>query len=193
MTSPPSTLGRADETEPIRRALAERARALARPASAQAPRDTLELVTFALGNETYAIEARYVLQVFRLAGLSPLPGAEAPVFGVTAWRGGLLTIVDLRQALGVSIAALDDLSRVVVLGGHRPAFGILADAVHELVTVPGSAIRTPPDGVAVKREYLRGVTGQAVLVLDGQRLLRIAGPTPGPEPDGLDHHPGGGR
>jgi purine-binding chemotaxis protein CheW len=169
------TLSGATSTAPeqVRAVLEERARALARPVGTAAPIDELEAVTFALANERYAIESRYVFEVFRLEDLSPLPGAEPPVFGVTAWRGELLTILDLRGALGLSVTALHDLSRVIVLGEERPAFGILADAVHELVTLPAAQVREPPEGVAAKREYLRGVTADAVLVLDAEQLLRI--------------------
>jgi len=123
----------------------------------------------------YAVESRYVAAVFHLVDLSLLPGAEPPVFGVTAWRGGLLTILDLRRVLGLSVTALNDLSRVIVLGEERPAFGILADAARELVTLPAAEVRDPPNGIAAKREYLRGLTADAVLVLDATKLLQLHG------------------
>jgi purine-binding chemotaxis protein CheW len=161
--------------ERSRQVLEERARALARPALPPPAGDTLELITFALADEVYAIESRYVLAVFRLEDLSPLPGAEPPVCGVTAWRGGLLTILDLRPVLGLSVAALNDLNRVIVLGEDGPAFGILADAARELVTLPASDVRDPQEGVAAKREYLRGITDDAVLVLEARKLLQLHG------------------
>lgn len=155
--------------------LEERARQLARPAMTAAAADALEVITFGLANETYAIESRYVIEVFRLTDLSPLPGAEPPVFGVTGWRGSLLTILDLRRVLGLPVGALDDLSRVIVLGDDRPAFGVLADAVKELASFPASEVREAPDGIAANRTYLRGVTSEAVLVLDAPQLLQLHG------------------
>ncbi len=164
--------------ERIRAVLEERARLLARPPAPRLAGDTLEVITFALANETYAVESRYVLEVFRLAGLSLLPGAEPLVYGVTAWRGELLTILDLRPVLGLSVAALNDLSRVIVLGEERATLGILADAVRDLVTLLASEVREPPEGVAAQRTYLRGITGEAVLVLEARALLGLAGPHP---------------
>lgn len=155
----------------VREVLEERARALARPVNPAPAGETLELVTFALANEVYALESRYVVAVFPLADLAPLPGAEAPVFGVTAWRGELLTVLDLRRVLGVSVADLTDLSRVIVVGEERPAFGILADSVREVVTLPPAALRAPPEGIEAKLGHLRGVTAEAVLVLDAHALL----------------------
>lgn len=161
--------------EPVDRTsavLEERARALARVAAPPAG-EALEVVTFILANETYAVESSLVVAVFRLTDLALLPGAEPPVCGVTAWRGELLTILDLRPLLGLSSTALNDLSRVIVLGEEGPTFGVLADAVREIVVVPVSDVREPPERTAAGREYLRGITGQAVLILDGRALVRI--------------------
>jgi purine-binding chemotaxis protein CheW len=168
---------RAASPERIRQVLEERARALARPPM-PVPGDVLEVITFALANETYAIESRFVFEVFRLEQLATLPGATLPVFGVTVRRGELLTILDLRTVLGLPVTALNDLSRVLVLGVNHPTAGVLVDAVLEIVTLPTVSVQAPPDGMATKRDYLRGMTTGAVLVLDGQRLLRLTEPDP---------------
>jgi purine-binding chemotaxis protein CheW len=161
-----------------RAVLEERARRLARPPAPPAAGATLDVITFQLANETYALESRYVLAVFRLADVSRLPGAVPPVFGVTAWRGDLLTVLDLRPILGLSEAALNDLATVIVLSAERVTLGILADAVRDVITLPAAAIREPAEGVAAQRTYLRGMTGEAVLILDAQALLQLGGVEP---------------
>jgi purine-binding chemotaxis protein CheW len=155
--------------------LAERARALARPLIPPAWGAATEALTFELGNETYALEARYLRAVFQLHQLAPIPGATPPVFGVSAWRGALLTILDLRQLLGLPTTGLTDMNQVLVLGEARAAFGILADAAVGLVKIPVSAIRPPAEGVAIRREYLRGITPEAIVVLDATKLLQLHG------------------
>jgi purine-binding chemotaxis protein CheW len=154
----------------VREVLEARARALARPL-VQPPRDTMELVTFGLARETYAIESRYVIEVFRLATLSLLPGAKPPVFGITAWRGELLTILDLRPVLGLSTASLNDLGRVIVLGKTGPSLGVVVDTVHAVLAIPRSTLKEPPQGVAPRRDYVLGVTGDATVVLSAAKLL----------------------
>jgi purine-binding chemotaxis protein CheW len=157
--------------------LEERARALARTAEPlAAPGERLEVVTFSLANELYAIECRFIVEAFPLRNLSPLPGAEPPVIGVTSWRGELLTILDLRVVLGIPVTALNDLTRVLVLGAERPAFGILADQVAGTAILTASEVRPLPEAAAARREYLRGITSDAVLVLEAARLLGLADP-----------------
>jgi purine-binding chemotaxis protein CheW len=158
-----------------RSVLEERARTLARPAAPPMESNSIGAVVFVLGDERYAIESRYVVEVARLSELARLPGAKPPVVGIAAWRGGPLPVLDVRPLLGLSANGLNDLGQMIVLGQSRAAFGILADAVHDLVVLRPSEVREPPEGVAVEREYVRGVTGDALLVLDAGKLLRLHG------------------
>jgi purine-binding chemotaxis protein CheW len=157
----------ADET---RRILEDRARALARPIATTTD-DKLDVLGFSLGGERFALQSRYVFEVFRLGHITLVPGAEPPLAGLTAWRGELLALLDLRTITGTSARALSDLHWVVVLGDEAPAFGILVDALGSVAPISVSSIRPPPAGIAGSRRYVRGITSEAVLVLDGADLI----------------------
>ena len=154
--------------------LQERARRLAARgrAGVAAPGSTLDLVVFRLAGERCAIESSSILHIFPLVDIARLPGALPPLFGVTVWRGDLLVVADLRAALGMSGAALNDLARVLVLDGST-RFGVLVDAVEDLVRVPAAGVRTPPAGIAARRDLVRGITDDAVIVLDGRAVTRL--------------------
>lgn len=158
-----------------RNILAQRAQRLAQPV-AVAPAVALDLVVFELSGEAYALEARCVIAVFALRELSPLPGAGAGAAGLTTWRGTLLTVVDLRTALGLADVPLPDMSKVLVLGQGRATFGLLVDAVRGLVTVPDVEVQAPRAGVAPRRELVRGVTNDGVVTLDGDAVVRHVEP-----------------
>jgi purine-binding chemotaxis protein CheW len=128
----------------------------------------MEAITFTLAGEVYALESCYTYEVFRLATFSRLPSRTPLAFGVTVWRGHLLTILDVRSVLGLSVAALNDLARVIVVGQHHPEFGILADRAHEVLTIDESALE-PARG----RAYVAGLTRDAVLVLDAAKILQL--------------------
>jgi purine-binding chemotaxis protein CheW len=156
------------------RVLRHRAEALARPVAETWQGDLSSLLVFRLGGERLGVESRCVLEVFRLQELARLPGAAPPLFGVTPWRGDLLTLIDLRQALGTGERPLQDLGRVLVLGEERAAFGVLVDAVEEMVPYrPDDLHPLPPGGSA--GSLVRGMTAGAVIVLDGQELLQTYG------------------
>jgi purine-binding chemotaxis protein CheW len=156
--------------------LEERARRLAgapAPPIAPAPgAPVLEVVVFALGNEEYALETRHVREVVRLADCTPLPGAPPFLLGAFNLRGDILAVFDLRSFFGIAGQRPAEGARVLVLGGERAEFGLLADAAREVRGVQADEILEPPGAVAgAGREYVRGVTKEALIVLDGAVLL----------------------
>ena len=163
-------------TSPTRDAatiLEERARRLARkPSTANAPEFGVEVVSFSVARERFAVESRFVFAVFHLNELVPLPGARAPVVGVTRWRGDVLTVLDLRRVVGGTGRALDDLARVVVIGSSSPTFGVLADTVDDIVSIdPTKLFTLPLDRVSEIPGVLRGVTADGIHLLDAATLI----------------------
>jgi purine-binding chemotaxis protein CheW len=160
--------------ERARQVLEERAQVLARaPTQAPLASEVLEVATFNLAQEHYAIETRYIREVVRLADYTPIPGAPNFLVGVINLRGEILAVIDLRKVLSIQEKGLTDLARVLVLGGERAEFGIQADAVHEVRILRTDEILEPPGSAAgVGREFLRGVTNDTLIVLDGSALLQ---------------------
>jgi purine-binding chemotaxis protein CheW len=157
------------------RALLEaRARQLAVPPP-EPPRagELLDLVVFVLARERYAIETRVLREIVRFADFTPVPGAADFLVGVTNLRGEILPVIDLRRFFALPDRGLTDQSRVLVLGLERRELGVLADETHDRITVAAAAVFAPaaatPSG---GRAYIRGFTEDAVVVLDGQKLLR---------------------
>jgi purine-binding chemotaxis protein CheW len=132
----------------------------------------LQVVTFSLGEERYAIEARYVQSVVRLRDFAPLPGAPDFVFGALNLRGEILAVMDIRPLCGVPRRDPTGRARVLVLGTGRAEFGVLADEAHEVAALHRAEALEAPAGVCgAGRKYLLGVTAEALIVLDGAVLL----------------------
>jgi purine-binding chemotaxis protein CheW len=154
--------------------LEERARALARvPAAVAGAAEGIEVVTFALAGEEYAVPTRCVREVVRTADYTPLPGAPPFLLGVLNLRGDILALVDLCALLGLPGGGPADRAHILVLGEDRPEFGVLADAAHEVRTLlPGEVLPLPDSVSAAARPFLRGVTREALILLDGAALLK---------------------
>jgi purine-binding chemotaxis protein CheW len=166
----------ADETA-VLELLRRRAVALARRPTREAAGTAVQVILFELGGEDFAIEASCVLQVAVLRELTPLPGAAAPLFGVTHWRGEVLTILDLREALGVRARGVTDLGRIIVVDGPDRLFGVLADGVSDMTDMDTRRIMALPTEDASRSSLLRGVTEDGVLVMNTPALLERFGTT----------------
>jgi purine-binding chemotaxis protein CheW len=156
-----------------RRILEQRARQLARRTDTGRHSEFgVDMLTFALGRERFAVESRFVFAAFPLVELVPLPGATPPVVGLTRWRGDVLTVADIRRLVGLTAGALDDLARVIVIGDASPEIGILADTLSDIVSIDPTQLH-PPTKVRADHAptLLRGVTSDAISIIDVAALL----------------------
>jgi purine-binding chemotaxis protein CheW len=159
--------------------LQRRALALARPLLAARESDTTGVLTFSLAREQFAVETRFVVSAFRLSELTPLPGAQPPVRGLTGWRGDVLTVLDLRALVHSSATALDDLARVIVIGHERPEFGVLADVLGDVRDLVATDVLPPSaDDHAASTGLVRGITRDGMRILDAAWLLKRYAATP---------------
>lgn len=153
--------------------LEERARLLAEvPEQAPATSEILEVMTFTMAGEPFAIETRFVREVTKPGGVTPLPGAPPFLVGVTNLRGAVTAVIDLRVFFGFTDDAERNAPQVLVLGMDRVEYAMQVDAIDQVMTLRIDEILAPPGSVSgVSREFLRGVTDGALLILDGQTLL----------------------
>ena len=146
------------------------------PAAAPRREDLIELALIALAGERYALETRCIREVLPLAGLTPVPGAPDFLAGVLNLRGEILPVFDLRKLFALAAKEATALSRVIVLGAERAEFGLLAEEALGVTSLRKDEVLDPPLSAArIGREYLRGITKDALIVLSGEALLKDAG------------------
>jgi purine-binding chemotaxis protein CheW len=164
----------APSPERVRGLLEERARALAR-VPPRPPRDdeVIEVVTFSVAGEVYAVESRYVRRVIRPEGCTPVPGAPPALRCVVNLRGEVLAVFDLLTLFGPGRGGSGDVPYVIVLGADRDELGVVADAVREVKPLAAGELLDPSSSLeGAGRHLLRGLTADALVVLDGRELLR---------------------
>lgn len=159
--------------EQARAVLEERARALARvPARPPTASEVLDVVTFRLADRDYAIELGHVRRIIPLIEITPVPGAPDVFAGVINLRGEILAVIDLGRLLGAAAGRRTVPTHVLVLGGERNEFGLLADAVGEVMALRTDDVLELPGNTGIDRAGLRGLTESGLIVLDGDALLR---------------------
>lgn len=150
-----------------------RARALARPPESAAMADaSLELLEFRLAHECYALETRYVREVYPLKSLTPLPCTPAFVAGIVNVRGRITPVIDIKKFFDLPDQGLTDLHCVILLRSNDLEFGLMADVIVGVRTIPLESLQpTLPTLTGIRADYLKGVTAQRLVVLDLDRLL----------------------
>ena len=142
------------------------------PLAATDARDMLEAVVFELGGELYGIELLRVREVCALRELTPVPCTPAFVLGIINLRGEIHTIIDLKKFFDLPESGLTELNKILILDGGDMRLGILADAIHGVRQVPLADMQpTLPTLTGIRADYLRGVTGGRLIVLDAAKIL----------------------
>ena len=155
------------------RTLKERAKALARePKGIEEDESHLEVVEFMLAHERYALELTHIREVYPLKELTPLPGTPDFVLGIINVRGQILSIVDIKRFFDLPEKGLTNLNQVIILQSEEMEFGILADEILGTKSIPASAIQASlPTLTGIRAEYLKGVTGDRVVILNGEKIV----------------------
>ncbi|WP_422929894.1 chemotaxis protein CheW [Singulisphaera sp. PoT] len=159
--------------EKVKAILEGRARVLATvPPKAPLASEVLNLAVFELAGERYALETRFVRRIGRLGHYTPVPGAPSLLLGVFNSGGEIIPLIDLAVLFGVGGDGPTSSSLLVVLGEDHEEFGLLVDKTDEVLVIRLEEILPPTAvGETEGRSLIRGVTEDALIVIDGEQLL----------------------
>ena len=139
----------------------------------------MQLLTFTVAGESYAIESRRVVEVLPLVPARPIPHTPGYVRGVFTYRGSLVPLIDLGRRLG-DVALEERLStRVIVVeylppGAARTArLGLVAENVISIVAAERAETSLPAlelESAPFLGRILR-IDGRTTQVVDVDRLL----------------------
>ncbi|HEY4091216.1 MAG TPA: chemotaxis protein CheW [Luteibacter sp.] len=147
------------------------------PASTAAVADeAAQYLTVNLGTEEYGVDILAVREIRGWTPVTRIPQAPSYVLGVLNLRGAIVPVLDLRLRFGLAREEYTATTVCVIVMVAGRQFGVVVDAVSDVVEVSPSGIRPVPDmGTTVDTEYLKGLTSvgeRMVLLLDVDRLLQ---------------------
>lgn len=160
----------------VQRVLKSRASLAARPPLKPDDTDRLDILAFSLAGEAYAVEITHVREVCPLRDLTALPCTPPFLAGVMNLRGTILAVVDLRKFFELPAKGLTELNRVIVLNNGKTELGLLADSIEGVRDVLISDLQERlPTLTGIRERFLKGITGQLMVVLDARRILEDDG------------------
>lgn len=134
----------------------------------------LQLVSFHLGGEEYALEILRVQEIIRMMDLTRVPNSPDFVEGVINLRGKVIPVIGLRKRFGLGGKEYDKQTRIVVVEVGGNVVGFVVDAVNEVLRIPADTVEPPPRLTKLDRELISGVgklESRLLLMLDVEKLL----------------------
>lgn len=138
-----------------------------------------QYLTFALGEEVFAIEVTQVREVLDYCQITRVPKAPDFMRGVINVRGSVVPVIDLRLKFGLQRSEPTVNTRIIVieimLEGDKTVLGAIADAVHEVMEIQPDQIEgTPSIGTRWKSDFIKGIGkhgNQFIIILDIDKIF----------------------
>jgi purine-binding chemotaxis protein CheW len=122
----------------------EGARANAAELQSAFTEDTMQVVSFKVGQEHYGIDIQLVREIRAWQVATQLPNTPPFVRGVINLRGTIVPVLDLRARFGQGTTEPSAAHVIIVVAIGTRIVGILVDAVSDIVTLPKGDIKPVP-------------------------------------------------
>ena len=136
--------------------------------------DDIQVVTFRVGPQEFALDISQVERILRYEKPAALPRAPEFLEGVVRYEGSAIPVVDRRKRLELE-AAIAEETRLMVLSLDGQRIGMLVDQVREVIRVDSTTITAPPPMVrGLAATYIAGIITEGertVVLLNALRLL----------------------
>lgn len=125
---------------------------------ATADGELLQLVSFEVGEEEYAVPILSVQEINRMMQITRVPQSPAFVEGVINLRGKIIPVIDLRKRFGLTELENSDDVRIIVVEIASRVIGFTVDRVNEVLRINANIVEPPPAMVTgMDTDYVQGV------------------------------------
>jgi purine-binding chemotaxis protein CheW len=161
------------ENKKTEQVLKDRAKRLAKPLKIKRDgAEGLNILEFKIAQESYGIELAHIRMIHPLSRPTFLPGTPGFIRGIINVRGKIVSIVDLKTFFDLASQEPAGQPQVIILASKKMEFGILTDRIIGLKQIREDAIQPSlPTLTGIRAKYLKGVSRDGTVVLDGTKLL----------------------
>ena len=132
----------------------------------------VEICSVRVGKSLFGVPIQHILEIVGSTRPRPIPLAPGFVGGLVHYRGDVLTTVSLRSLL--ELPALEGAQDILVLESATGCFGLLVDAVGEVLTVDAVDYEPNPSTLDERRRALLAgaykLKDSLLVMLDPERL-----------------------
>lgn len=135
----------------------------------------LQLVTFTLGGEEYAVDILKVQEINRMKEITRVPNAPYYVEGVINLRGKVIPVVSLRKFFGLPEEEDRTRQKIMIMDIQGVTMGLIVDSVSEVLRISTTIVEPPPAMTySVSSEFISGIAkleDRLIILLDMDRLI----------------------
>ncbi len=125
--------------------------------SGDTPVQEIEMLSFRIGGEEYAVMVADVREVMKVRDLTLVPNVPDHILGVTSLRGTMLPVLDLCKRLGLAAGDRGEKARIIVVNTDEEDVGLMVDRVTGVFRIFPDDVKPVPESIEQGGEFLRGI------------------------------------
>lgn len=130
---------------------------------------SIQLLTFKLDDQEYAVEIANVVQVVQMVAVTRLPQGTDAVEGIINLHGEVTPVIDTRKRLGLAPKPHDPDTQLLITRVKGRTLALTVDAVSQVLALASDRIE-PSQRIGAEPKYLSAVGNM------GDRLILILDP-----------------
>ncbi|MFY9270247.1 MAG: chemotaxis protein CheW [Candidatus Manganitrophaceae bacterium] len=139
--------------------------------------EEIELLTFQLANEIYAVDIHAVEEITKSTQITPVPRTFPCLKGIITLRGNVIPVFDMHVRLGLPPFVEGVKNRFIICKTENGRAAMWVDRVDGVVRLSTRSLEAPPSGIAAdKAERIKQTarhSDRLLILLDVDRSLRI--------------------
>ena len=136
--------------------------------------DFIQVVTFRVGGQEFALDILQIERILRYQQPAPLPKSPDFLEGVIPYADGAVPVVDLRKRFELN-APIQEETRLMILALESQRVAVLVDEVREVMRVDSTTITAPGPMVSgLAAAYIAGIVTRperTIIILNARKLL----------------------
>lgn len=100
---------------------------------------------FSLGGEEYGVDLKLVSQVVKPPAVTWVPRVPSHFLGVVSIRGDVITLMDLRQLMGIGATEWPRSARILIVDIQGEPIGLLVDSVTQVRRIRPEELERKPN------------------------------------------------
>ncbi len=123
-----------------------------------AEQSLFQICSFYLGEALCGIDINTVQEISKDMEISEVPLSPDYVLGIKNLRGGIVSVIDLGDKIGLHPSKIDEDSRIIIVNWKEEYIGLLVDKIANILPADRNYLEDPPSNVkGMQGKYFQGV------------------------------------
>lgn len=140
----------------------------------QTQSNTLQLVTFKLAGQKYAVDILKVQEIDNMKEITGIPNAPLFLAGAINLRGKVIPVLNLGIKFGIDPSSVES-SKIVIMDIRGVIMGLIVDSVSDVLRISRDVVEPPPPvHSTATTDFISGIAKLEeglVILVDMDKLL----------------------